>query len=143
MPPAPQPPIRDKLANAGNAGRSLWGVACEVRLDTLVSATRLEADPAELEGTSVLIATRDPLAAAVALVELDGVARRLIVGTPDLSAEHLPRVLARGAVDAIVVDALEGAESLAGARPLFVCSPGTPGRARPAIPAARIPTDWV
>src|SRR5690349_8664812 len=128
MPPAPLPPIRDRLANAGTAGRSLWGVACEVRLETLARATRLEADPGELAGASVLIATRDPLAAAIALVELDGVARRLVVGTPDLSAEHLPRVLARGSVDAIVVDTPEGAERLAGLRPVFLCDPMSAGR---------------
>jgi acyl-coenzyme A synthetase/AMP-(fatty) acid ligase len=114
-----------------------------VRCETLVSATRLEADPAELAGASVLIATRDPLGAAVALVELDGVARRLVVGTPDLSAEHLPRVLARGAVDAIVVDTPGGVESLAGLRPVFLCPPGSPGRALLPRAVPTRTTEWV
>jgi len=143
MPPAPQPPIRDRLASAGSTGRSLWGVASEVRLETLAHVTRLEAGPAELAGASVLIATRDPLAAAVALVELDGIARRLVIGTPDLAAEHLPRVVARGAVDAIIADTTEGAESLAGLRPVFLCGPGSTGRARPATAPSTRTTEWV
>src|SRR5579872_1643552 len=114
MPPAPLPPIRDRLASADVAGRSLWGIAGEVRLATLVSESHLAVDTTELAGASVLIATQDPLAAAVALVELDGIAARLVVGTPDLSADHLSHVLARGTVDAIIVDTSEAAGSMAG-----------------------------
>jgi acyl-coenzyme A synthetase/AMP-(fatty) acid ligase len=46
---------------------------------------RLEA----LRGQSVLIATREQLGTALALVELDGVARRMVLCTPDLDAEQL------------------------------------------------------
>ena len=42
--------------------------------------------------------------AALALIELDGVARRLVVCPPDLSSEHLPAVIAKAGVDAIVSD---------------------------------------
>jgi acyl-CoA synthetase (AMP-forming)/AMP-acid ligase II len=52
-------------------------------------------------GRSVLIA-RDQYAAALALIELDGIARRLILCPPDLAAEHLPGVVAKAGVDAIV-----------------------------------------
>src|SRR4029077_7510080 len=56
---------------------------------------------------------------------------------------HLPRVLTRGAVDAIVVDTPEGAERLAGLPPVFLCAPGSSGRSlRPAASPAR-PTEWV
>jgi acyl-coenzyme A synthetase/AMP-(fatty) acid ligase len=137
------PPIRDRLARADIAGRFLWGVACRVSLESLASKTLLEGEPAELAGASVLIATRDPLAAAVALVELDGIARRVLVGTPDLSREHLPRVLAQGAVDAIVVDTPEGADSLAAVRPVFLCEPVSVGRPRRPNPTATRTTEWV
>src|SRR5262249_7608794 len=143
VPRAPPPPIRDRLAGAGTEARSLWGIASEVRLETLSRQTRLDADPAELAGASVLIATRDPLAAAVALVELDGVARRLVVGTPDLAAEHLPRVLARGGVDGIVGDPPDAADRLAGPRPVLLCAPDSPCRARLANAPATRTTEWV
>jgi acyl-coenzyme A synthetase/AMP-(fatty) acid ligase len=53
----------------------------------------------------VLIATDEQLAAALALIELDGVARRVILCPPDLAAEHLPAVIAAGGADAWVQDA--------------------------------------
>ena len=57
--------------------------------------TGLGGRAAELAGRSVLVATRDQLAAALALIELDGVARRLILCTPDVTPEHLPAVVAK------------------------------------------------
>ncbi len=38
------------------------------------------------------------------MIELDGDARRMIICPPDLSAEHLPEVIGRAGVDAIVSD---------------------------------------
>jgi acyl-coenzyme A synthetase/AMP-(fatty) acid ligase len=57
-----------------------------------------------LRGRSVLIATREQLPTALALVELDGVARRMVLCTPDLTAEQLTGVAATSEADAIVVD---------------------------------------
>jgi acyl-coenzyme A synthetase/AMP-(fatty) acid ligase len=49
----------------------------------------------------------------LALIELDGVARRLIICTPDLAPEHLRSVIARAGVDAIVSDhGLDGQDDL-------------------------------
>ena len=53
----------------------------------------------------MLIATRDQLPTALALVELDGVARRMVLCTPDLTPEQLAGVAATAEADAIVVDA--------------------------------------
>jgi acyl-coenzyme A synthetase/AMP-(fatty) acid ligase len=114
-----------------------------VRFETLVNQSRLDANAAELVGASVLIVTHDPLAAAVALVELDGVARRVVIGTPDLRADHLPGVLARGAIDIIVVDSREGAEVFAGSRPVFVCTPDKSQGARRATAYEARTTEWV
>jgi acyl-coenzyme A synthetase/AMP-(fatty) acid ligase len=44
------------------------------------------------------------LSAAVALIELDGLARRLILCPPDLKSEHLGAVITSAGVDAAVVD---------------------------------------
>ena len=56
------------------------------------------------EGRSVLIAVSSQFTAAAALVELDGVARRMILYPPDLSLDHLDFVLACGDVDTVVSD---------------------------------------
>jgi acyl-coenzyme A synthetase/AMP-(fatty) acid ligase len=58
-----------------------------------------------LRGRSVLIATREQLPTALALIELDGVARRMVLCTPDLNAEQLAGVAAAAEADAIVTDA--------------------------------------
>src|SRR5438552_19071997 len=97
--------LRDRLGNASDCvGRFLWGVTASVPLDDLRRGTSLGGRVIELSGRSVLIATRDQLAAALVLIELDGVARRLIICTPDLPPEHLPAVIAKAGVDAIVSD---------------------------------------
>ena len=84
--------IRDKLGNASDCvGRCLWGVGAGVSLSDLLRGTTLGGRLPELSGRSVLIATQDQLAAGLALVELDGVARRVVICPPDLSAEHLRR----------------------------------------------------
>jgi len=57
-----------------------------------------------LADRSVLIATHEQRASALALVELDGLARRVVLCTPDLSAAQLDGVAAAAEADAIVVD---------------------------------------
>lgn len=58
-----------------------------------------------LRGRTVLLATHGQLAAALALIELDGVARRIVLCTPDLAAAHFPAVIAAAGADSCVRDA--------------------------------------
>ena len=105
MPPNCLTSIRDKLGNASDcSSRFLWGAAACVSLGGLLRGTSLGGRRLELSGRSVLLATRDQFAAALALIELDGIAARLIICPPDISPEHLPAVIAKGGVDAIVSD---------------------------------------
>ena len=62
----------------------------------------------ELRDRSVLLATGGQLPTAVALLELDGVARRLVLCTPELDPEHIAFVATAAAADALVVDAAAG-----------------------------------
>jgi acyl-coenzyme A synthetase/AMP-(fatty) acid ligase len=62
-----------------------------------------------LEGRSVLIAAADQLVAALTLLELDGVARRLVLCPPGLSREYLPSIIRDANIDAIVTGQDEGA----------------------------------
>jgi acyl-coenzyme A synthetase/AMP-(fatty) acid ligase len=93
-------------------------------------------------GHSVLIATRDQLATALALIDLDGVARRLALCPPDLPKEYLPSVIANAGIDAIVCDreATEEYGSL-GVRLHLTCTTAI----KPVIdfPSDRYPTEWV
>jgi acyl-CoA synthetase (AMP-forming)/AMP-acid ligase II len=97
--------IRDRLGSAPEGPeRFLWGATVGVSLGRLLKGTILGGRAAELVGRSVLVATQDQFAAALALVELDGIARRLVVCTPDLPSQHLSGVVATAGVDAIVSD---------------------------------------
>src|SRR5437762_11995271 len=104
-PPAPMKLIRAALAGAPAAApRVLWGGPAGVGVDDLAQRTSLGGRRRELAGRSVLVATRDQLPAAVALLELDGLARRIVVCPPDIAAEHMPAVVAKAGVEAIVSD---------------------------------------
>jgi acyl-coenzyme A synthetase/AMP-(fatty) acid ligase len=97
--------IRSRLANAADCSdRFLWGAATSVCLGDLLRGTSFGGRLPELSGRSVLLITQDQLAAALALIELDGVARRLIICTPDLPSEHLASVIAKSGADTIVCD---------------------------------------
>ena len=97
--------IRGHLGKASDCvGRFLWGTKNAAALSDLVRGTSLGGRLPELFGRSVLLAVRDQLAAALAIIELDGVARRLILWPPDLSTEHLPEVIGKAGVDAIISD---------------------------------------
>jgi acyl-coenzyme A synthetase/AMP-(fatty) acid ligase len=71
----------------------------------MASASLLGGRLESLRGRCVLLATHEQLATALALIELDGVVRRLVLCTPDLSAQQLAAVAATAAADAIVSEA--------------------------------------
>jgi len=121
--------------------RSLWGADGGVALGDLARGSSLGGRLEELGGCCVLVATTDQLAAALALIELDGVARRLVLFPPDLPREHVPLVMATAAVDAIVSDRTAPEAGMPGAGPFVTCSPKI-------TPAAferteRYQTEWI
>src|SRR5262249_14208861 len=97
--------LRDFLNEAANGDtRSLHGRHAGVALGELVHGSSLGGDLAALDGACVLVLTRDQLTTALTLIELDGVARRMILCPADFPREHLPVVVAKADVDAIVAD---------------------------------------
>lgn len=96
--------LRHYLEAPQSAERFLHGANGSVALADLGGGTSLEGRLEELAGRSVLLAVRDQLPAALALIELDGVARRVVLCPPDTAAGHLPEIAANAEVDAIVSD---------------------------------------
>jgi len=95
------------------SGAVLWGAGASVGLSDLLRGSALGKRAEELRGRSVIITTKDQLTAALALIELDGVARRLVLCPPDLPLEHLSFVVDAAAADTIVSDgALPGQNTL-------------------------------
>src|SRR5215472_7221569 len=82
----------------------LFGPDAAVPIDGLVHGSALLGRGEELKDQSVLIATEDQLTAALALIELDGFARRIVLCPPGLPSEHLPLIRELAEVDAVVTD---------------------------------------
>jgi non-ribosomal peptide synthetase component F len=138
MPQSPQKPLREYLI--GN-GAFLRGANASVCLDELVNGSSLDRPLSELAGRSVLLVTRDQLTAALALIELDGIARRIVLCLPDLPNEHLSKVIALAQADALVHDP-EGVRPGAGEIPLHVAC-GLDVRKLQTLPQPRQETEWV
>lgn len=93
------------LGEALAAGGSLFGARASVALGELVRSSSLGGGLERLRGRSVLLRTGDQLVAALAMIELDGVARRLVLCPPGVAAAHLPGLMAAAEIDAVVSDA--------------------------------------
>jgi acyl-coenzyme A synthetase/AMP-(fatty) acid ligase len=119
---------------AGVQGRRIEDAGRRVALER---ATR-PLDPRTADrfaGASVLLRTPDQLSTALALLALDGLARRLILCPPDLEAGHVPEVARQGEVDLVIEEGVETENAPWG------------GRNGAALPAAGdrtpIATEWV
>lgn len=88
--------------------RHLHGLGAGVCLASLADATCFDTPVHALQGCSVLLACRDQLAAALALIELDGVARRIVLVPPDIAPAQLPALALTAATDAFVSDGTFG-----------------------------------
>jgi acyl-coenzyme A synthetase/AMP-(fatty) acid ligase len=119
-----------------NSSASLWEAvsttvdACDpflssaemsLSLRDLLSGSVLGGRCQELSGSSVVIATTDQLPAAAALIELDGVARRMVLCPPDLPAEYLPSIVRSAEADAIVSDRIIQGPGTARVRSFIHC----------------------
>ncbi len=130
------------LSAAGHLSeRALWGADASVTLGDLVRGSSLSGRLELLRGRSVLVATRDQLTAALALIELDAIARRLVLCPPDLPAEHLPFVAATAAVDALVSDQTAPRGGAPGIGTVVTCTPKIAPAARERT--ERYQTEWI
>ena len=95
----------DSIAPSGAAiSAEFHGRGASVALAELAAGSTFGTALETLRGRSVLIAVHEQLAAALALIELDGLVRRMVLCTPDLTAEQLAAVAATAEADAIVLD---------------------------------------
>jgi len=106
MPCADDAMLRDWLPEpAEPAGRYLASRDAAISLRELREHSGLPCSLDALAGRSVLVATGDQLTTAMALIELDGLARRLVLLPPDAQAEHLPAVIAEASIDTVIASA--------------------------------------
>ena len=75
-----------------------------ITIRDLAVGTNLAEDLSALRDRSVMIATERQLPTALALVALDGIARRILLCTPDLAAAHIWSLMRDAQIDAVVSD---------------------------------------
>jgi acyl-coenzyme A synthetase/AMP-(fatty) acid ligase len=131
--------LRDYVAAPGQ--RWLWDRGRSVCLPDLHCGTILGAGFPTLAGRSVLVAAENQLNAAIALIELDGVARRVVILPPGVEVDHLAAIAAAAQVDAAVIDDGSPPLTTLGFPTQVVCRPSI-------IPTAedlanRLCTEWV
>lgn len=134
--------LRSMLQAAGDlTGRFFSSGESRISLGEIVAGSVLHDRAAELRGRSVLMATTDDAVTAAALVELDGIAGRLVLCPSHLPSEYLPFVLDVAAVDAIVSDGPVSLPSLDKPPLLIPCSRSiSPAAPRPTVAAE---TEWI
>ena len=135
--------LRAALIETGPpAGTAFLATGAAVPLVAMARGSSLEAPPSALAGRSVMLLTDGQLAAATAMIDLDGVVARMLVCPPDLRPEHRAILAADAGIDLIVTDRrpadLDGLAHL----PMLAC--GLPVRPLEAtqMPPARA-TEWV
>src|ERR1700688_169571 len=85
-------------------GRSISDARRVVSVTTILEQTCLVGRFGQLAGRSVLLAVADQLISALAMIEIDGVARRMLLCPPDLNADHIETLIDDAGIDAIVTD---------------------------------------
>jgi acyl-coenzyme A synthetase/AMP-(fatty) acid ligase len=97
------PSLRDHVARAP-AARYLWSRVTVSCFTDLRRGTSLGGRLADLAGRSVLLATADQITSALALIELDGLARRIAILPPDAATDQFDAIIALAQIDAVVID---------------------------------------
>src|SRR5665213_1384439 len=124
MPRNSKTSLWDALRAAGDLStRFICGAVLSLPLGDLVRGSVLHGCGEELRGYSVLLAISDQLTAALALIELDGIARRLVLCPSDFPLEHLSFVIDRADVDAVVSDQIALGRDYPGIRCCIPCAP--------------------
>ena len=134
------PALRAIVARHGSAVRFLDRGAA-LRMRELARGTSLGGRVPALAGHSVLLATASQLTSALALIELEGLARRVVILPPDADPAHLAAVISTAGIDTAVIDEGTPAHQAFDGLARVVCSPLIKPLAD-ALPAP-VHTEWV
>jgi acyl-coenzyme A synthetase/AMP-(fatty) acid ligase len=85
-------------------GRTISDARQVVSLTDILGETCLADRLGELSRRSVLLAVSDQLISALAMAEIDGVARRMLLCPPDLNTDHVETLIDDAGIDAVVTD---------------------------------------
>ncbi len=134
--------LRGRLsaALADKAAPYLCAPDSETLLRHAAAYASLDCHAEDLRGRSVLVRTRKQLSAALALIELDGLAKRLVLLPPDFDEAHIDDVIARAEIDLIVRDDASLATTVRHVPQVMI---GAPDPNRPRVVATDpVATEW-
>jgi acyl-coenzyme A synthetase/AMP-(fatty) acid ligase len=141
MPRDNHPTLWDLVSQTGLPGGFLLSDRNNaVALGALDGGTSLGIELEQVRDRTVVIYVERQLSAALAAVELDGVARRIVLCPPDLAAAKLASVIADAGVDMILAEHLG---PLAGQLGVRVAACGLPVRPASPRPAQEFETEWL
>ena len=93
----------DHVFSRDTTGRSISDSGGTIQLAELARASTLSMPLAAFRGRSVLLAARDQMPAALALLELDGIAARITLCPPDVPDEHVEAVAAEAGAEMMII----------------------------------------
>jgi acyl-coenzyme A synthetase/AMP-(fatty) acid ligase len=127
------------LATPGIGG-IFYGPSDSVAVADLAGGSTLDGKLESLRGRSVLLSTVDQLGTALALLELDGIAARVVLCTPDLTVEQLSFVATTAACGHVISDR---PATLAALPTLVAITPTMRPGAAPPNRQASVQTEWI
>src|SRR5262249_55114510 len=115
-------------------GRTISDAGHIVSLTDILSQTCLGGRLPELSGRSVLLSVTGQLISGLAMIEIDGIARRMLLCPPDLNPEYLSALIGDADIDAVIPDQPErwadkGIALVVAALPLTAAAPAETERA--------------
>ena len=128
------------MAPGAGRGRAIATRDWRLDLDELAHATSLGADLARLEGRCVALAVGDMAKAAAALIELDGLARQIVLSPPAIETTALATLARAAGADALVHDSDAPAPEIGVAARVACRLPLSP-LASPRV--RRFATEWI
>jgi acyl-coenzyme A synthetase/AMP-(fatty) acid ligase len=141
MPPLSRSLWDISAATGDLASRFIADGSTRIALATLTSIGQRKKATLSFSGESVLVYSCEQITAALALIALDGVARRIVLCPPGLDPGHLSHVLATAEVDAAISESLLPAADHAAKIRWVTCRPDN--LAPPSADQERITTEWV
>jgi acyl-CoA synthetase (AMP-forming)/AMP-acid ligase II len=102
-PPSELLALRDRL-DPGLRGRTISDAQRIVSLTDIADETCLQGGLGALCGRSVLLDVGSQFLSALAMIEIDGVAQRMLLRPPDLDTAHVQALVEDARIDAVVTD---------------------------------------
>jgi acyl-CoA synthetase (AMP-forming)/AMP-acid ligase II len=134
--------LRRAIGNTpASVDRWIWGKDQSLDLARFLGQSCLGGERDALAGKSVLILTVDQLDAAAALIELDGIAARMLACPPGIKPDHLAAVVAEAKIDAVVTAGTHPSAAALAIDKIVSCQfPPAPAKT---MPAAECETEWL